>query len=148
MFKKIVVGLDGSENSENALRIACDLAKKYKSEIHLVHTPEPRTVAFAVGAAAGYQAVATTPTEEEVKEATEKVMNSAMAIAKECKQTIASTHTDRGEPSEEIIACAEKCGADLIVTGRRGLGSVGSLLQGSTTQKVNHRAKCACLSLV
>ena len=36
MFKKIVVGLDGSQTSTNALRLACDLAQKYGSEIHLV----------------------------------------------------------------------------------------------------------------
>ena len=41
MFDKIVVGLDGSLASEHALRLACDLAKKYTSEIHLVHTPQP-----------------------------------------------------------------------------------------------------------
>ena len=61
MFKKIVVGLDGSETSENALRIASDLASKYSSELHLVHTPQPQTVAFAMGAMPGYHAVTTMP---------------------------------------------------------------------------------------
>ena len=148
MFKKIVVGLDGSETSETALRLACDLAQKYDSEIHLVHTPQPQTVAFALGAVAGYHAVATMPSDEEVKEAADKIVDAGKAIAKEYKQKVTETHTKRGNPAEEIIACAEGCGADLIVTGRRGLGSVGSLVQGSTTQEVNHKAKCACLSVV
>ena len=148
MFKKIVVGLDGSETSEIALRIACDMAQKYESELYLVHTPQPKVAALAVGAVAGYHAATTMPSESEVKEAAEKILNSGKAIAEECNQKVAETHMKRGDPAEEIIACAESCGADLIITGRRGLGGVGSLVLGSTTQRVNHLAKCACLSVV
>lgn len=148
MFQKIVVGLDGSETSETALRLACDLAQKYDSEIHLVHTPEAKTVAFALGAVAGYHAATTMPSDTEVKEAAEKILNSGKAIAEDCNRVVTQTHMERGNPAEEIIACAKGCGADLIVTGRRGLGSVGSLVQGSTSQRVNHLANCACLSVV
>lgn len=147
MFKNIVVGLDGSETSETALRLACDLAQKYDSEIHLVHTPQPHTVAFAMGAVAGYHTATTMPSPEEVRTAAEKVLNAGKEIAKKYNQVITKTHMKRGDPAEEIIACADECGADLIVTGRRGLGGIGSLVLGSTTQKVNHLAKCACLSV-
>ncbi len=148
MFKRIVVGFDGSPESEHALRLACDLAQKYDSEIHLVHTPQPQTVAFAMGAVAGYHAVTTMPSSEEVKKACDKIVNSAKTIAQQNNIKITQAHTELGDPADQIIACAEGCGADLIVTGRRGLGSIGSLLQGSTTQSVNHLAKCACLSIV
>lgn len=148
MFKNIIVGIDGSEHSDNALRLACDLAQKYDSEIHLVHTPQPQTVAFATGAVAGYHAVTTMPSEEEVKAAADKIIDSGKAVAAECGQTITNTYTDRGNPSDKIIQCAENCSADLIVTGRRGLGNIGSLVLGSTSHDVNHRAKCACLSVV
>ncbi len=148
MFKKIVVGLDGSETSETALRVACDLARKYESEIHLVHTPQPQTVAFAMGAVAGYHVATTMPSDAEVKEATDKILSRGEAIAKESDCTIAQTYGDRGNPVDAIIACADNTGADLIVTGRRGLGGLASLVQGSTTQGVNHQAKCACLSVV
>lgn len=148
MFSNIVVGLDGSETSENALRLACDLADKYGSEIHLVHTPQPQTVAFAMGAVAGYAAVTTMPSDNEVNEAAEKILNAGKEVAKECGQTVTQAHVKRGNPADEIVAYADDCGADLIVTGRRGLGNVGSLVLGSTTQGVNHKAKCACLSVV
>ena len=148
MFNKIVVGLDGSESSETALRLTCDLAQKYDSEIHLVHTPQPQTVAFALGAVAGYHAATTMPSEPEINQAAERILESGKTIAKELNQAIAQSHAKRGNPADEIVACAEECGADLIVTGRRGLGSVGSLVQGSTSQRVNHLAKCACLSVV
>lgn len=147
MFNKIVVGIDGSETAETALKLACDLAGKYRSELHLVHTPQPQTVAFAMGAVAGYHAAMTMPSPSEVKKAANKILDSGKAIAKAQGQTISQTYIGQGDPAEEIVDCAEKCGADLIVTGRRGLGSLGALVQGSTSQKINHLAKCACLSV-
>ncbi|MFT5785854.1 MAG: nucleotide-binding universal stress UspA family protein [Ascidiaceihabitans sp.] len=148
MFDKIVVGIDGSKTSETALEVACDLAGKYGSEIHLIHTPQPQTVAFAMGAVAGYHMVTTMPEETEVKEAGEKILNSGKVIAEANGQTVKKTYLGHGDPAEEIVACAETCGADLIVTGRRGLGSVGALLQGSTSLRINHLAKCVCLSVI
>lgn len=88
------------------------------------------------------------PNAQKINEATEKIINSGKAIAKDYGQTINHTHVKRGSPAEEIVACAVECGADLIVTGRRGLGSVGALVQGSTSQQIGHLAKCACLSVV
>ncbi|MFT5113083.1 MAG: nucleotide-binding universal stress UspA family protein [Parasphingorhabdus sp.] len=147
MFKNIVVGIDGSEPSTVALRHACDIAQKYDSEIHLVHTPHPQTVAFALGAVTGYHAATTMPSSEDVEKACEEIMDTARAIAREYDQEITKTYTERGDTVDCIMACADNCRADLIVTGRRGLGNVGSLVLGSTTQKINHMAKCACLSV-
>lgn len=148
MFSKMVVGFDGSDMSERALRLACDMAQKYHSEIHVVHTQQPHTVAFALGAVAGYHAATTMPSHDEVQKAGEAVLNKAQAIAAEYNQPLAETHVDVGEPAEKILECAKAHGADLIITGRRGLGAVGALMQGSTTLEVNHKADCACLSVV
>jgi len=148
MFEKIVVGIDGSKTSEEALAKACDLAGKYGSELHLVHTPQPQTVAFAMGAVAGYHVATTMPSHDEVAAASDKILKAGIALAQSHGQTITQTYSAEGDPADEMIACAEGCGADLIVTGRRGLGSLGALVQGSTSQKINHLAKCACLSVV
>ena len=148
MFKRIVVGLDGSETSENALRIACDLALKYGSELHLVHTPQPQTVAFAMGAVAGYHAATTMPSAEEVKLAGEKILNSGTAIVEKLNHTVAHAHLGTGNPADNIVDYAKDGSADLIVTGRRGLGAVGALVLGSTSQRINHHAECACLSVI
>jgi nucleotide-binding universal stress UspA family protein len=101
-----------------------------------------------MGAVVGYQAATTHPASEDVENVRDRIMNSAQAIAQKNNIKITQTYTEHGNPADQIIACAEGCGADLIVTGRRGLSSIGSLLQGSTTQQVNHLAKCACLSVV
>ena len=49
MFNKIVVGVDGSDPSMSALVAACDLAKKYSANLHLVHSPEVESTGIAVG---------------------------------------------------------------------------------------------------
>ncbi|MCL6283000.1 universal stress protein [Ruegeria sp. 2012CJ41-6] len=148
MFEKIVVGLDGSDPSERAMRVACELAEKFSARIILVHTPQPQTVAFALGATMGYHAVTTMPTEGEVKQAADKIMNAGKAIAAENGIEIVETHANRGDPAEQIVKCAERAGADLIITGRRGLGNLQALVQGSTTQRIGKLSKCSCLSVV
>jgi nucleotide-binding universal stress UspA family protein len=75
-------------------------------------------------------------------------VNLAKAIAQKKNIIKTQTYTELGDPADQIIACAKNCSADLIVTGRRGLGSISSLFQGSTTLRVNQLAKCACLSVV
>lgn len=147
MFKNIVVGVDGSETANKALVVACDLAGKYGAELHLVHVPQPDTVAFALGGIAGYHAVTTMPSDEEVNDAAEKIMTSGKQIATDNDQTILRTHVARGTPADEIVSYAKSCNGDLIVTGRRGLSGISSLIQGSTSQRINHLAKCACLSV-
>lgn len=147
MFKKIVVGIDGSDTSETAMRVACDLSEKYEAELHFVHTPQPQTVAFALGAVASYHLVSTMPSHSEVMEGGEKILDKGRAIASDCNQTITQTYMEVGDPTHLIVECAETIGSDLIVTGRRGLGSLGALVQGSTSSSINKLAKCACLSV-
>ena len=69
MFETIVVGVDGSEASDKAIRIACDLAQKYGAELHMVHSPQPETAVYATAAVAGFPAVAEMPTQDELDKA-------------------------------------------------------------------------------
>jgi nucleotide-binding universal stress UspA family protein len=101
-----------------------------------------------MGAVPGYRTVTTMPAPSEIKQAGEKVLDAGRAVAQQHGQKITQTYMDLGDPAHEIVACAEKCGADLIITGRRGLGSLGALVQGSTSQKINHLAKCACMTVI
>lgn len=50
-----------------------------------------------------------------------------------------------GDPAREIIAVAEERGADLIVTGTRGLGGIDRLLLGSVARNVLTHAGCSVL---
>ena len=148
MFKKIIVGIDGSDQAAEATRVACDLAKHYSAELTLMHVPHAETAAFVVGAVAGYHAAVTKPSFEEVEAAGTKVLEAAEATAKAAGCTSVKTHMPHGDAAAQILAHAEDIGADLIVTGRRGLGGITSLVMGSTSHRISHHAKCACLSVV
>ncbi len=147
MFSKIVVAIDGSEPATNALRIACDIAGKYGSDVHITHTPRPETVAFAMGAVAGYHAVVDLQSPEEVRAAAEEVLSKAVALAKSCGVDAAATHMGDGDSAKNTVDYADACGADLIVTGRRGLGDLKGLFLGSTSHDISKYAKCACLTV-
>jgi nucleotide-binding universal stress UspA family protein len=56
-----------------------------------------------------------------------------------------TTHVRAGDPAREIIAVAEERGADLIVTGTRGLGGIDRLLLGSVARNVLTHAHCSVL---
>ena len=142
MFKKIVVGLDGSKPSETSLRLACELAQKYKAKVHLVYTTQVETVAYAMDAGVGL-----TPARTELDTPGVRVLEEGEITAKEYGLKSVETHLAHGNSADQILHCAEECNADLIVTGRRGLGIVTGILIGSTSQRISHLAKCAYLSV-
>jgi len=146
MFNHIVIAIDGSDHSTNAVRVACDLAKHYDSRLSLVTAPQMETTAFAMGAVAGYHAIQTAPTHDELMAAGQKITDAALS-----EVTGAGLEADAqvliGDAATHVVAVAEKTGADLIVCGRRGLGAVTGMFLGSTSQKIQARATCAVLTV-
>ncbi|MCP5072560.1 MAG: universal stress protein [Rhodobacteraceae bacterium] len=143
MFKNIVVAVDGSDPSNRAISVACDLAKNYHSDIHLVHTPELDT---AVGAL-GISSISFEPSDDQVAKAGKTVMDQALAQADAAGCPVKSTTIGNGAPYQEVLSATMAQGADLIVTGRRGLGNLAGLVLGSTSQKIAHDAPCAVLTV-
>ena len=147
MFKSIVVAIDGSDCAKNALDVACDIAQTNGAKLVVVHAPQAETSAFIVGGPMGYHEVLTAPSHIELEETGNKIVAEAAAIAKE-KGCDVTTDMHIGDPVRQVLKTAKDNNADLIVMGRRGLGSVASLFLGSTSQKVQHHANCACLTVV
>ena len=143
MFKDITVAVDGSDHARNALEIACDIAKLYEGNIHLVHTPEVQSTGIAVGSGA----VEILPTDAAIQDAGHDVMADAVKRARAAGCEAKNQIIGNGRPSTEVIAAAKDTGSDLIVMGRRGLGGVQSFLMGSTSQKIAHDAPCAVLTV-
>ncbi|MBF9043795.1 universal stress protein [Rhodobacterales bacterium HKCCE4037] len=143
MFKTIVAPFDGSDPAKHALEKACEFAKTFGAELHLVHTPQIDTTMVAVG----YSVVELPLTQEIIDDAGKKIMDAAVKQVEEAGLTPASTTTMAGDPAETILHVAKLNDADLIVMGRRGLGSVASLFLGSVSQKVGHGATCSVLTV-
>ena len=143
MFKNITLGVDGSDHGWRALDVACDLARRYASNLHIVHVPEVPPAAMAVGIGA----IDIPVDMAQIMATGQAVMADAATRARDHEIEPTSQIVRTGIASAEIIHTAESTASDLIVSGRRGVGSVASFLLGSTSQKIAHDAPCACLTV-
>jgi nucleotide-binding universal stress UspA family protein len=136
VFKTIVVALDGSPHAERALGVARDLAKESGGSVEAVHV---REIAVVRGGAQTTHA-----DEPEVeRRVREQVDGLTHAGIKANLHVLSST----GAPAHQISDVADEVGADLIVVGTRGHGSVAGLLLGSVTQRLLHLANCPVLAV-
>jgi len=143
MFTSILVAVDGSEPSARALTVACDIAQHYGAKLHLAHTPQIDTFSYAMGAGV----VDIPPTAEEIMAAGTQVLSEASAAAEAKGVKPLTKILGAGDPATHILEVAKANGVDMIVTGRRGLGSLSSLVLGSTSQRIAHDATCAILTV-
>jgi nucleotide-binding universal stress UspA family protein len=141
LFSKILVGLDGSEYSLKALDFATDLAKKYQSQLVLVHVVMRQIYAInppEAGVLAGTAIV------RELEEDGKAILAKGEETAK-AKGIPVETRLKQGVPAEELLRAAVDEKADLIVLGSRGLSQVRAFFLGSVSDKVSHHAKCPAL---
>ena len=144
MFKTILVAMDGSDHADKALATACSLARELNGDIHLVHVPEIELIAMAVGVTPAVLPY----NEEDVAKAGKKVIDRATEAAEGAGCKVSSSHVQQGDPAHVIQARAAEIGADLLITGRRGLGKLTGLLMGSVSQKLGQVVHCAHMTVV
>jgi nucleotide-binding universal stress UspA family protein len=118
----IVVGTDGSETAELAVRRAGELAQATGGSLHIVSAysgsvPPDVTSALLERSAGALH---------------------ARGVDCEC-------HARRGEAAEALLTVAEEEHADMIVVGNKGMHGKGRYLLGSVPDKVSHHAPCSVL---
>jgi nucleotide-binding universal stress UspA family protein len=139
MFKSIVVGTDGSDTAEIAVRRAVELAKLTGATLHVVSAYEPAPAHMG-----GKQTVAEAP--EWSLGSTFKVdavLDRATDLAKADGVQV-EMHAPKGEAGGALIDVATAQNADLIVLGSRGMRGARRVL-GSVPNKVSHRSPCDVL---
>ncbi len=126
-YSKILVAVDGSRASKNALRQAFKLPPDGEKRITVVAIDPPYQGDLAL--------VGVSNISEVLKGSGEKVLAEAQEIAKEEGATI-KTILEEGEPFKKIIDVAEEEESDLIIIGRRGITRLERALMGGVTAKV------------
>ena len=154
MPRSIVVGTDGSEPAEEAVRQATDLAVSQGARLHLVtayHDPQilrqqttiwtndPKGVVDSGRSGGAAQAETV-----DLREVAESLLKRAAGKAVS-KGVDVETHARQGHPSEVIIDVANQVHADLIVVGSRGLTGIQRYLLGSVSTKVSQHADCSVM---
>jgi nucleotide-binding universal stress UspA family protein len=142
MFKRIVVGTDGSESATRAVGEAIDLARALGARLEVVsaYAPVPparlRDEAKEVPADLQWMLSA--------REEVDATLAEAVALAEEAGVT-AVIHARQGDPADALLDVAEEQGADLIVVGNKGMTGAKRFLLGSVPNKVSHHAPCSVL---
>ena len=131
----IVVGVDGSQGSEAALRFAAEEAVLRGATLRVVcayHVPAP---VYAGGIAPPVDLISG------FHETAEEIVTDAVARVEELSPGVSIEKLAcEGHPADELLRESE--GADLLVVGSRGLGGFRSLLLGSVSQQVSHHSPC------
>jgi len=125
MFNRILVAIDASEYSLRVIPTALEVAKKFHSEVFVLHVAEHdrgRAVTFLGESAA----TATRLVGDAVR-----LMREAGVEAGGGVHDVAAGHVAR-----DIVQTADELRSDLIVMGSRGLSDIQGILLGSVTHKV------------
>lgn len=133
VYHKILVAVDGSQESERALTKAITLATTNEAELLILNIIDTRS----------FQNVASFDDSmiDAIAEETKDSMEKYLAQAKAAGLPGASYLIEYGAPKQMIASSVpEHVGADLIVIGATGLNAVERLLIGSVTEYVARHA--------
>jgi len=123
-MKKILVGFDGSEGSEQALNRAILLIDEFGELILLAVIPTPSDKAFVDKEM--YQ---------RIKKKAENMIDNVIADLGEHDFAIAGI-VEEGDPAAKIIDLANRFNVELIVLGSKGTSELGGYTIGSIANKV------------
>ncbi len=138
MLSKILVAVDGSDNSFRALDHAIFLAKKAEAHLTAMHVVEnPPTVYVE--------------SQKLLNELLTKYKAESAKVLDRCKQAAEKSGVNietvlaEGDAATNIVGYAQREGFDLVVIGSRGLGKFKEMVLGSTSSKILHHTKSAVL---
>jgi nucleotide-binding universal stress UspA family protein len=126
-YKKILVAVDGSESSRNALLQAFRLAVDEKCWITVTSVVPPLTGDLDLTGVKDIHGALAKPCEEALRDAERLAQEEGVLIKTVCEE---------GETYERIVDLADGSNADVIVMGRRGLTKVARAMIGSVTARV------------
>jgi nucleotide-binding universal stress UspA family protein len=142
MFDSIVVGTDGSETANEAVRQATELAKAVGASIQLVSAFEPvgnqrlREERQQVPEDMSWMVNAREDVNATLEEAKGRVSDAGVEV---------ETFSRQGDPADAILDIAEEQNADLIIVGNKGMSGAKRFLLGSVPNKVSHHAPCSVM---
>jgi nucleotide-binding universal stress UspA family protein len=130
---RIVVGVDGSAHSQEALRWAIGQAR-------LTGGPVEAVISWSIPVDFGLGGVGTLVDYDWAGVAASTLRDAVARALDPADADRVSQHVVMGHPATVLLDAS--AGADLLVVGSRGLGGFKGMLLGSTSQHVIARAAC------
>jgi len=165
--KSILVPVDFSEYSDQALRQACEFAKEFKAKIYVLHVVEQKLLQciddYCLSQELIKQMGASKPaqytddyaiTPDMVKRVEDQMLTGAQANMQRLIDRISDanqieivTEVRKGIPYREILEFQKEKAIDFIIMPSRGKEGLTELHLGSTTEKVLRLSPC-CITVV
>ena len=143
MFKRIVVGTDGSDTASVAVRQAIELARVTGASLDVVSAFEPAT-APQLAPEERIEVPGDVQYEVGGRQEVNTVLDRAAGEAERVGVSV-STHAREGDPADAILDVAEETNADVLVVGNKGMTGAKRFLLGSVPNQVSHHAPCNVL---
>lgn len=137
-YEKILVGIDGSEQSKNALYRAIDLAQALDASLLLVTVVDNPAISMAV---AGNYVIPPQLNDDLIKQA-KATMTKYTTIAQQAGVQFEDRVLMGDHKTQMANDIPEKENADAIVIGATGLTRVERVFIGSTASYIMNNAKC------
>jgi nucleotide-binding universal stress UspA family protein len=138
---RILLAIDGSDESREATKTAEGLASGTGSELYVVHAGPtaqlPYTSPYLAENVESYF-------EQSKKEAREFLESRVEEIRGEVDVTV-HANLRPGDPAKEIVELSDEIDAGLVVIGSRGLGGMQRALMGGVSDTVVRHAHCPVL---
>lgn len=136
MIKNILVPIDFSICSMQALRMACEYAHKHEASIEIFHVSHYDVMADLNPDIPFLDAI-----KEKIHDKTQFVL-SQYGLTNKYKITVV-----KGTTEDEIVKASESVDVDLIIMGTVGESNVSNAIFGSVTSSIIKEAKCAVIAI-
>lgn len=141
MYQSILVPVDGSDQSCEALRVAASLVDADSGSLYAINIQDLPLAEDGMGRAAGLPATnADEIVQREGRAVIDQVCERVGLTSKQVQPIVLS-----GKPAQAIIDEAHRLGVDAVVMGSRGNSNIKSLVVGSVSYRVMHVAACAVI---
>jgi len=134
LFKNILVAIDGSKNSYDALETAMDLVTIDQAQLYLVSVVNTANLPMNVGVSYAPGLI------HDLDQSAKKVLDKGQKMVKHAGLTCHNQLLN-GEPRDEILEFSKNQPIDLIVMGKTGKHGLEKFILGSVTRYVSEHTK-------
>jgi nucleotide-binding universal stress UspA family protein len=143
MYKRILLAYDGSESGQRALLESRELADWGKTNLHMIAVMPP-PAAFIGGEGGVYDL----GLEEQERKEYQAILDDGLKRLRDAGHS-ATGELVVGEAVGEIVSCAKRIEADLIVVGHKHLDSwAARWWRGSVSKSLIEHASCNVLVVI